>query len=515
MQFGLTCAPRVFQRLVDLVLCGLTYETCLVYLDDIIVFSADFDSHVERLEEIFRRLRVANLKLHINKCSMFQQRVHFLGHVLTESGIEVQPEKISVVQQWPVPRSLTELRSFVGLCSYYRRFIPGFADIAAPLHALTRKNARFSWGADQDEAFNRLKECLTTAPILGMPRDDGTFYLDTDASDKGVGAVLSQEQDGREVVLAYASRTLSKAERNYDVTRRELLAVVFGLKTYRQYVLGRQFVIRTDHSALQSLRRTPEPIGQQARWQAFIEQFSFVIVHRPGTRHQNADALSRRPFVDDSVSSDESSEAEVCGAVIVCSRPPDAPSGRQEASVSAGESMAELQQSDTDIGPILRWRLQQTEQPRPEEVVIESAAAKALWSQWHSLVLRAGVLYRRTEGKRGRPPVLQLIVHAVKRSEFIEHCHRGMTGGHCAFRSTLDRVSRRGFWIGWRRDVARFCRQCLSFSSYHRGRFSRTGHLQPMITGSIMERCHIDITGPHPRTPRGSKYILTFVDAFL
>jgi len=248
-----------------------------------------------------------------------------------------------------------------------------------------------------------------------MPQNDWRFYLYTDASDKGVGAVLSQEQDGREVVLVYASRTLSKPERNYDVTRRELLAVVFGLKTYRQYLLGREFVIRTDHSALQSLRRTPEPIGQQARWQAFIEQFSFVIVHRPGTRHQNADALSRRPIVDDSVSSDESSEDEVCGAVTVGSRPPDrTPSGREEASVSAGESISELQQSDTDIGPILRRRLQQTEQPRPEEVVIESTAAKALWSPWHSFVLRDGVLYRRTEGKRERPPFLQLIVPAVK-----------------------------------------------------------------------------------------------------
>ena len=146
-------------------------------------------------------------------------------------------------------------------------------------------------------------------------------------------------------------------------------------------------MIRTDHSALQSLRRTPEPIGQQARWQAFIEQFSFVVVHRPGTRQQNADVLSRRPFVDDSVSSDDSSEDEVCGAVTVGSRPADT-SGREEASISAGESIAELQQSDTNIGPILGWRLRQTEQPRPEEVVIESAAAKALWSQWHSLVLR-------------------------------------------------------------------------------------------------------------------------------
>ena len=221
----------------------------------------------------------------MKKCCLFQRRVNFLGHVLTEDGIEVQPDKAAAVENWPLPRNLTELRSFVGLCSYYRRFISGFASMAAPLHELTRKNVRFNWGQEQDAAFKQLKERLISAPVLGMPRDEGTYYLDTDASDVGLGAVLSQDQDGQEIVLAYASRTLSKTERNYDVTRRELLAVVYGLKTYRQYLLGRQFVIRTDHSALQSLRRTPEPIGQQARWQTFIEQFSFIIMHRPGTKH--------------------------------------------------------------------------------------------------------------------------------------------------------------------------------------------------------------------------------------
>ena len=497
---------------MDLVLCGLTYETCLVYLDDIIVFSRDFDSHMERLQEIFRRLRAANLKLHVKKCCLFQRRVDFLGHVLTESGIEVQPEKIKAVQNWPTPRNLTELRSFVGLCSYYRRFISGFADMAAPLHALTRKNARFVWGPEQDEAFNRLKERLTTAPILGMPRDEGTYYLDTDASDCGLGAVLSQDQDGREVVLAYASRTLSKPERNYDVTRRELLAIVYGLKVYRQYLLGRQFVIRTDHSALQSLRKTPEPIGQQARWQTFIEQFTFVIMHRPGTRHRNADALSRRP-----VSENDGDEEgpEVCAAISANRRPNDSLlSDEDEGPVLAEKSMACLQQEDADIGPILRLRLQQVNQPRPEEVLPESEAAKMLWGQWHSLVLKDGVLYRRVGGERGRPAVLQLIVPAARKEEFISRCHQGMTGGHRAFRSTLDQVRRRGFWAGWRRDVERYCRQCQKCSSYHRGRLPRSGRLKPMVTGSILERCHVDITGPHPRTLRGSKYILTCVDAF-
>ena len=383
MPFGLTCAPSVFQRLMDLVLCGLTYETCLVYLDDIIVISRDFDSHLDRLREVFTRLRAANLKVHIKKCSLFQRRVNFLGHVLTETGIEVQAEKVEAVQNWPTPCNLTELRSFVGLCSYYRRFISGFANLAAPLHALTRKNARFSWGFEQEEAFNQLKERLISAPILGMPRDEGTYYLDTDASDIGLGAVLSQIQDGDEVVSAYASRILSRAEQNYDVTRRELLAVVFGLKVYKQYLLGREFVIRTDHSALQSLRKTPEQIGQQARWQSFIEQFIFDIRHRPGTRHLNADALSRRPVVEDD---DEDRRLRV-----VNSTKSDETERQLQASV--GESMADLQQEDSDIGPILRLRLKQSSQPRPEEVLPESEAAKTLWGQWHLLVVKDYVQY--------------------------------------------------------------------------------------------------------------------------
>ena len=449
----------------------------------------------------------------MKKCCLFQRRVNFLGHVLTEDGIEVQPDKAAAVENWPLPRNLTELRSFVGLCSYYRRFISGFASMAAPLHELTRKNVRFNWGQEQDAAFKQLKERLISAPVLGMPRDEGTYYLDTDASDVGLGAVLSQDQDGQEIVLAYASRTLSKTERNYDVTRRELLAVVYGLKTYRQYLLGRQFVIRTDHSALQSLRRTPEPIGQQARWQTFIEQFSFIIMHRPGTKHQNADALSRRPAMEDKSGSENlryCAAAKTCPKVIK-NKPAAA---NNQGQVPAGGSMSNLQEKDSDIEPILRLRLKQTEQPRPEEVLVYSEAAKVFWAQWYSLTIRDGVLYRIMNPKYGRSALLQLVVPSVKRSEFIKRCHEGMTGGHRAFRSTLEQVRRRGFWPGWRRDVQRLCRQCLTCSSYHRGRLPRSGPLQPLVTGAIMERCHVDITGPHPQTPRGSKYILTCVDAF-
>jgi hypothetical protein len=158
--------------------------------------------------------------------------VVFLDHVLSAAGIEVQSDKVTCVRDWPRPTNLTELRAFLGTCSYYRRFIVGFADLATPLHFLQRKHVPFQWTSKQEEAFNRLKEKLTSAPVLGMPMDDGLFYLDSDASEFALGAVLSQIQNGSEMVIAYSSRVLSKAERNYDVTKKELLGAVNGLKSF-------------------------------------------------------------------------------------------------------------------------------------------------------------------------------------------------------------------------------------------------------------------------------------------
>jgi len=160
---------------------------------------------------------------------------------------------------------------------------------------MTKKNAVFRWTVDCQTAFDSLKDKLTKAPVLALPRDEDTYILDTDASDHGIGAVLSQVHDGEEKVISYASRLYSKAEQRYCVTRKELLAVVFFLKNFRQYLLGRSFVVRTDHAALQWLRKTPEPIGQQSRWLEVLEEFNFTVEHRPGKKHANADALSRRP----------------------------------------------------------------------------------------------------------------------------------------------------------------------------------------------------------------------------
>jgi hypothetical protein len=210
MPFGLTTSPSIFQRLMDLVLHGLAYDICLVYLDDIIIFGRTFDEQMHRLETVFQRLRWAKLKLKPSKCSLLQRKVDFLGHTVSQEGVAMQESKIQAVIDWPRPKDVHQLRSFLGLCSYYRRFVDGFADTAAPLHALTSKSVHYHWGEEQEVAFNELKHKLTTAPVLGMPADEGQYIVDTDASDVGLGAVLSQVQDGVERPIAFASRTLLK-----------------------------------------------------------------------------------------------------------------------------------------------------------------------------------------------------------------------------------------------------------------------------------------------------------------
>jgi len=266
--FGLCNAGSTFQRVMDLALNGLNFYMCLVYIDDIIVYLATVGEHIERLKKLLDRLRSANLKLKPSKCSLLRAQVSFLGHVVSGEGVATDPEKIKAVEEWPVPTDLHEVRSFLGLASYYRRFVPTFASIAAPLHALSAINQKFIWSSECEESFRRLKTALIWSPVLAMPNDCDPFLLDTDACDISIGAVLSQMQDGVERIIAYASRSLSKPERNYCVTRKELLAVVCYAHAFRPYLLGRQFVIRTDHSALQWLHyyaRTDRTAGSLVR----------------------------------------------------------------------------------------------------------------------------------------------------------------------------------------------------------------------------------------------------------
>ena len=269
--FGLKNAPAVFQRLMQRVLMGLNPDQgpdfVSIYLDDILVFSVTFEEHLEHIQQVIERLTVAGLKLKPSKCHFICQEVEYLGHLITPSGIHPNPNRVKAVQEFPVPQSVREVRQFLGVASYYRRFIRGFAKTAQPLHALTQKGAPFEWTQFCQNAFEELKSHLTESPLLAYPDFDKSFILETDASMKGLGPVLSQVQaDGRPHPVAYASHALSPQEKCYAITELESLAVVWAVNYFHAYLYGHDVVVFTDHLAVKAVLETPNPSGKHARW---------------------------------------------------------------------------------------------------------------------------------------------------------------------------------------------------------------------------------------------------------
>ena len=295
MPFGLCNAPATFKRLMDQVLQGLRWSRCLVYLDDIISFRTTFGDALDNLTSFFERLRTYGLQLKSTKCHLFQTSVPFLGHVVGRRGLECDPKKIEDVKCWPVPDCLKSVRQFLGFVGYYRRFIPRFADIAEPLVALTGKDVPFVRRPECAAAFLLLRDALVQSPILAFPTESGDYVLDTDASNFGLGGVLSQIQNDQERVIAYCSRALRPSQRKYCTTKREMLAAVSMCIQFRSYLRGTRFIIRTDHKCLVWLHRFKDTEGMMARWLHTLQQFQFTIVHRAGRDHSNADGLSRVP----------------------------------------------------------------------------------------------------------------------------------------------------------------------------------------------------------------------------
>ena len=304
MPFGLTNAPAVFQRLMQRAISDLNPpegpDFVGVYVDDLLISSRTFEEHLDHLSKVMSRLRSANLKLKLTKCHFVRPRVEYLGHVISSAGLSPNPKQVAAVSNYPQPQSLTQVRQFLGLTSYYRRFIGQYAKIAAPLHNLTRKDVSWEWNEECQKAFECLKQKLVQAPILTYSNFERDFVLETDASVKGIGAVLSQQlDDGRLHPVAYASRSLSIAERNYSITELETLAVVWAVQHFRAYLYGHNVTVITDHSAVKSVLETPGSSGKHARW--WLKVFGcgigqVNIVYRPGRENAQADALSRNPL---------------------------------------------------------------------------------------------------------------------------------------------------------------------------------------------------------------------------
>ena len=295
MPFGLKNAPSTFQRLMNNVLSGLNGTRCLVYLDDIVIFADNLLNHNKKLSEILERLKEFNLKVKPSKCEFLRGEVIYLGHKISEAGAQPDESKLEAVRFFPTPKSVKDVKSFLGLAGYYRKFIKDFSKKALPLTGLLKKDASFHWTDEQQDSFNLLKECLTEQPILQFPDFERPFNVTTDASNFAIGAILSQGDYPNDLPVSYASRCLNSAEINYSVIEKELLAIVWAIRHFRPYLYGRRFKIVTDHQPLTWLFNIKDPKSRLVRWRLELEEFDYVIVYKPGRVNANADALSRNP----------------------------------------------------------------------------------------------------------------------------------------------------------------------------------------------------------------------------
>ncbi|KAG1392547.1 hypothetical protein G6F60_012004 [Rhizopus arrhizus] len=294
LPMGLVNSPATFQRLIDLCFRPLINKCLVAYIDDLNVYSNNTHEHLIHLEQVFNCIKIANLKLNPEKCFFFKDHLKFLGYIVTKEGIQTDPSKIEKIQSYPVPKTLTQIRGFLGLASYYRRFIKNFAAIARPLHDQTKTSKKIPWTEKTTESFESLKKLLTEAPVLSRPDFNRGFILVTDASRNGLGCILTQLDDnGYEHPIIYASRSLKSSEVNYGVSKLECLAVIWAVKQFRPYLLGKKFTIITDHSALKGLLNTSNPSGIIARWITILSEYEYEIKYRPGRVNESADFLSR------------------------------------------------------------------------------------------------------------------------------------------------------------------------------------------------------------------------------
>ncbi|KAG1956922.1 interleukin-1 receptor accessory protein-like 1-A [Pimephales promelas] len=448
MPFGLCNAPSTFQRLMERMFGDQQCRSLLLYLDDIIVFSSSVPQQLERLEVVLSRLE--------------------------PQGVSTDPGKIEAVSNWPRPSSASELRSFLGFASYYRRFVEGFAKLAAPLHKMvaawsttkprTRTGQGFAsaWTEQCQQSFDELKSRLTTAPVLAYADFSLPFILEVDASHGGLGAVLSQEQGGKVRPISYASRSLRPTEHNmsnYSSMKLEFLALKWALtEKFREYLLGQQCIVYTDNNPLSHL--TTAKLGAvEQRWAAQLAAFNFEIRYRSGRSNRNADALSRQ---------DPASHGTMRGWLpgtevpeVMMETVVDLGVQATQAVVSVLPSlvgdMRALQEADSVIKEVLVfWRLGTL--PTSEERRQLSQTARVLLNQWDRLLEKEGVLHRRVFRSNGGEEILQVVLPAVLHKDVLTQMHQGH--GHQGVERTTELVRQRFYWPRLTSDVAKWCREC-------------------------------------------------------
>ena len=485
MPFGLTNAPATFQHLMESCLGDLHLNWCIIYLDDIIVYSETPEEHLQRLEAVFQKISKAGLKLKPSKCEFFRPEITYLGHVVSSRGIATDPKKIRAIQQWPRPTTVTEVRRFTGLTNYYRKFVHGYARVARPLHNLVSgKNAKkkrsvVEWTEDCEQSFDQLKRLCSDTPVLAYPDYKQKFKLYTDASESGLGAVLAQiKEDGLERPVAYASRTLSKSERNYDAHKLEFLALKWAITDhFHEYLYGGTFDVYTDNNPLTYILTSAKLDATGQRWVASLGPYNFSLHYNPGRQNTVADSLSRIPW--ENVEFHDEVDYNVVKAVIHKGESNVSPNIEPELifddqKIYMKQLVADLagkltkqqwkkeQMDDPEIGPVIRL-VDQKKHLQYKATKDDNPGVKIILHFRDDLKSVDGLLYRRWL-YRNEVSYLQFLLPVSYRKKTVVACHDQF--GHLGMDKTLVLLQERFFWPRMNDDVRthiRSCKRCLRF----------------------------------------------------
>lgn len=479
MPFGLRNAPSTFQRLMDKFCRELKAESVFAYLDDLICRSPNFKQHLEDLREIFTRLRFYKLRANKNKCKFACATIKYLGHIITPEGIKADPDKIKAISELPAPKNLKRLISFLQTASWYRRFIRNFAEIARPLTNLTKKNMTWKWEQPQEAAFITLKKALTTAPVLKQLDSNLRYIIKTDASNYAIGAALVQGEGDEEHPIEYASRLLTPAERNYTVTEKEALAIVWAVTKFRGYIEGTKFLTITDHQPLKWLLNLKSPTGRLARWALQLQPYEFDIKYTPGRTNVLADGLSRPPCENHSES------CEICHVEI------DLPKRGEK-------NIRDEQIKDETLNSII--------QALEENVNTENY----IQSSKRGYLMHKGVLYRFTPDQEDDNAKLVVPRHEVP--NVLKQFHDTQTSGHYGIDRTTKRIEKNFFWKGLRKDVTKYVKSCLECQRYKPSNQKPAGLFQSTANNQRFEVLSIDLFGPLPKGPKNEKWIFIIED---
>ena len=528
MPFGLSNSPATYQRLMEDCLGELHLNICFIFLDDIIVFSRTFEEHLHRLQQVFDRLRATGLKLSPKKCTFFQRKVKYVGHIVSDQGIETDPDKTCKVLNWPTPTTPEEVRKFLGFAGYYRRFIANFSRIARPLSQLMpiptdskksskRKTSRtWQWGQEEEKAFNELKEALASPPVLGYANYNLPFELHTDASLNGLGAVLYQEEDGKKRVISYASRGLTKAERNYPAHKLEFLALKWAVcDKFKDYLTGSKTKVLTDNNPLTYVLTTAKLDSTGHRWLAALANYDLDIQYRPGKNNADADGLSRLTgqTTQDSCISNESIKA-LCNCVqleIPCIENLCVDS---EIVNQLTDHVSQFQQVNwkqvQGKDPTLRNWIHHVKLGRKPKMsdLQPSPTSLALIRNYNSLFLRDGILQRRIQ--IDGTDRTQMVVPGDMVPDILRTLHNNF--GHPGRDRLISLVKDRFYWHGMNNDIDSWiknCHRCLR----RKVPTNQRAPLIPIRTTYPLELVCMDFLTLEP-SKGGYQHILIITDHF-